>query len=167
MKSGYWQVDTDESDRLKTAFSIPGGTQYQWKRLAFGLCNAPATFTKLVQMIFAGLLWSMVIIYLDDIICHSKTFSDQLKNLEIVFKRLSDANLKLNPKKCVLFQKEVTFLGHVINENGAGTDPVKIEKIKNWPTRKMLKRQEVLSHLLVITEVMFINLQQLQNHCMN
>ena len=73
----------------------------------------------------------MVIIYLDDIVCHSKTFSDQLKNLEIVFKRLSDANLKLNPKKCVLFQKEVTFLGHVINENGVGTDPVKIEKIKN------------------------------------
>ena len=130
MKSGYWQVDIDESDRHKTAFSIPGGTQYQWKHLAFGLSNAPATFTKLVQMIFAGLLWSMVIIYLDDIICHSKTFSDQLKNLEIVFKRLSDANLKLNPKKCVLFQKEVTFLGHVINKNGVGTDPVKIEKNK-------------------------------------
>ena len=139
MKSGYWQVDIDENDRYKTAFSIPGGQQWQWKRLAFGLCNAPATFTRLMQMVFNGLLWKFIIIYLDDIICHSKTFEQQFENLEVVFNRLSVANLKLNPKKCVLFQKEVTFLGHVISENGVGTDPRKIDKIRNWPTPKNTK----------------------------
>jgi hypothetical protein len=113
MKSSYWQVDIDEKDRSKTAFSIPGGQQWQWKRLAFGLCNAPVTFTCLMQMIFTEMLWNTVIIYLDDI-CRSQTFSQQPENLELVFKRVEIANLKLNPKKCVLFQKEVTFLGHVI-----------------------------------------------------
>jgi hypothetical protein len=73
MKSGYWQVDIDEKDRSKTAFSIPGAKKWQWKRLAFGLCNAPATFTRLMQMVFTGMLWNTVIIYLDDIICHFQT----------------------------------------------------------------------------------------------
>lgn len=139
LSSAYWQCEIDENDRNKTAFSIPGGQQWQWKRLAFGLCNAPATFTRLMQMVFSGLLWKIVIIYLDDIICSSKTFQEQLDNLEIVFKRLTEANLKLNPKKCVLFQKQVIFLGHVINENGVGTDPQKIDKIRSWPTPRNAK----------------------------
>ena len=139
MKSGYWQVDIDEKDRYKTAFSIPGGEQWQWRRLAFGLCNSPATFTRLMQMVFSGLLWKIVIIYLDDIICHSKTFEGQLQNLEIVFSKLKNANLKLNAKKCILFQKQVTFLGHTISENGVGTSQEKVKDVKNWPTPKNAK----------------------------
>ena len=139
MKSGYWQVDIDESDRHKTAFSIPGGEQWQWRRLAFGLCNSPATFTRLMQMVFSGLLWKTVIIYLDDIICQSKTFEGQLSNLEEVFNRLSNAGLKLNAKKCILFQTQVTFLGHTISENGVGTSPDKIKTVQDWPTPKNSK----------------------------
>ena len=116
MKSGYWQVDIAEEDRHLTAFAIPGGEQWQWRKLAFGLCNAPSTFTRLMQMVFSGLLWKIVILYLDDIICHSKTFEEQFTNLELVFERLRNSNLKLNPKKCNLFQKEVTFLGHTISQ---------------------------------------------------
>ena len=70
MKSGYWQVDTREEDRNKTAYAIPGGEQWQWRKLAFGLCNAPSTFTNLMQMVFLGLLWKIVILYLDDMICN-------------------------------------------------------------------------------------------------
>ena len=139
MKSGYWQVDIREEDRHKTAFAIPGGEQWQWRKLAFGLCNAPSTFTRLMQMVFSGLLWKIVILYLDDIICHSKTFEEQLVNLELVFERLRKANLKLNPKKCHLFQTQVTFLGHSISQNGIGTLPSKIESIKNWPTPRNAK----------------------------
>ena len=133
MKSGYWQIDIAEEDRHLTAFTIPGGEQWQWRKLAFGLCNAPSTFTRLMQMVFSGLLWKIVILYLDDIICHSKTFEEQFTNLELVFERLRRANLKLNAKKCHLFQKEVTFLGHTISERGVGTSPDKIEAVKNWP----------------------------------
>ncbi|MCG7876282.1 MAG: RNase H-like domain-containing protein [Candidatus Thiodiazotropha endolucinida] len=139
MKNGYWQVDIAEENRHLTAFSIPGGEQWQWRKLAFGLCNAPSTFTRLMQMVFSGLLWKVVILYLDDIICHSKTFDEQFTNLEMVFERLRKANLKLNPKKCHLFQKEVTFLGHTINENGVGTSPDKIQAVKNWPTPRNAK----------------------------
>ena len=76
MKSGYWQIDIAEEDRHLTAFSIPGGEQWHWRKLAFCLCNAPSTFTRLMQMMFSGLLWKIVIWYLDDFICHSKTLKN-------------------------------------------------------------------------------------------
>ena len=123
-------MDIWEEDIHKTAFAIPGGELWQWRKLAFGLCNAPSMFTRL-QMVFSGLLCTIVILYLDDIICHSKTFEEQLVNLELVFERLRKANLKLNPKKCHLFQTQVTFLGHSISQNGIGTLSSKIWSIKN------------------------------------
>lgn len=146
MKSGYWQMEIDPNDRHKSAFSIPGGEQWQWIRLPFGMCNSPATFTRLMQLVFSGLLWTVVILYLDDIICHSKTLNEQFSNLEIVFERLRQANLKLNPKKCILFQKEVTFLGHTISESGVGTSPSKIQTIQDWPNLRMPKKLEVSFH---------------------
>ena len=97
-----------------------------------------------MQMVFSGLLWKIVILYLDDIICHSKTFEEQFTNLELVFERLRRANLKLNPKKCHLFQKEVTFLGHTISERSVGTSPDKIEAVKNWPTPRTSKEAKLL-----------------------
>ena len=63
-------MDIQEEDRHKTAFAIPGGEQWQWPKLAFGLCNAPSIFTRLMQMVFLGLLWKIVILFLDDIICN-------------------------------------------------------------------------------------------------
>ena len=83
-----------------------------------------------MQMVFSGLLWKIVILDLDDIICHSKTFDEQLVNLELLFERLRKANLKLNPKKCHLFQTQVTFLGHSICQNGIDNLPRQGEKRK-------------------------------------
>lgn len=68
-----------------------------------------------------------------------------IKNLDIVFERFSQTGLKLKPKKCQLFRKEVEFLGHIINENGVHTDPRKIQCIKEWPLPKNIK--EVQSFL--------------------
>ena len=140
MKSGYWQCEIKEEDRPKTAFSIPGGEQWMWKRMAFGLCNAPATFTRLTQIVFSGLIWKTLILYLDDLICFSKTFEGQLENLTIIFERLRQANLKLNPKKCYLLQKQVSFLGHLITESGVGTLPEKIQTINEWPVPRNAKQ---------------------------
>lgn len=113
--------------------------------MTFGLCNAPATFERLVERLLHGLSYDICLVYLDKIIVHSKTFDEQIENLKLVFERLKDANLKLCPNKCQLCQTEVLFLGHTISENGICTDPNKIKAVKDWPTLKSTK--EVRSFL--------------------
>ena len=86
-----------------------------------------------MEKIFSGLTYNTLLIYLDDIIVHSKTFDVHLTNLEEALKRLSDANLKLNPQKCTFFQKKVSFLGHLVSESGISVDPEKVKSVQNWP----------------------------------
>ena len=139
MKSGFWQVKMAKEDRPKTAFSIYGSGVWQFTVMPFGLCNSPATFERLMERVLAGLSWNICLIYLDDIIVYSKTFEGQLGNLDKVLTKLAEANLKLNPKKCHFFKKEVGFLGHVVNEHGISTDPEKIQSVKNWPVPRNVK----------------------------
>ncbi len=73
--------------------------------MPFGLCNAPATFVKLMQKILKGLIGQICIVYLDDIIVKGRTFREMMKNLKIIMKRLRDAGLKLKAKKCKLFSR--------------------------------------------------------------
>ena len=142
--SGYWQVELKEEDRYKTAFCTRSGL-YQFKVMSFGLCNAPATFERLMETILRGLQWRECLVYLDDIIIFGKTFDETLSRLSHVFDRIQDANLKLNPSKCSLFREEVAFLGHVVSPHGVHTDPSKIEAVVDWPTPKNVR--EVRSFL--------------------
>jgi hypothetical protein len=73
------------------------------------------------------------LVYLDDVIVVGKSFEEMVTNLRQVFDRLKAAGLKLKSKKCSLFAKQVTFLGHVISSNGVATDPSKIQNVKDWP----------------------------------
>ena len=132
MLSGYWQVEVDDKDREKTAFCTYEGL-YEFKVMPFGLCNAPATFQRLMDMILAGLQWSQCLVYLDDVIVVGRCFDEHLKNLRHVFDRFREAGLKLKPAKCVFCCKEVSFLGHIVSADGITTDPVKTEKVKSWP----------------------------------
>ena len=102
--------------------------------MPFGLCNAPATFQRVIEQALSGLQWHITVLYLDDIIVYSRTFVEHLKNLKTVFDRLDSANLKLKAKKCKFFRKEVTFLGHVISEKGVKTDSSKTDTFNNWTT---------------------------------
>ena len=136
-KSGYWQVKMKPSDKPKTAFSIPGGRHWQFTKIPFGLCNAGATFERLMERVLSNLSWKVCLVYLDDIIILSKDFKEHLDNLRQVFIRLEQANLKMNPKKCILLQKEVSFFGHIVNKKGIATDPSKLEAIKNGLFPKM------------------------------
>ncbi len=145
LRSGFWQIDIDEASRPKTSFSIQGGRQMQWIKMAFGLCNAPSTFSRLMQTVFAGLSYKILVLYLDDIIVYAKSYDQALENLKIAFQRLREANLKLHPKKTVLFQKEVTFLGHKINAEGISTCPEKVKAVEKWPTPRSVR--EVRSFL--------------------
>ena len=131
LNSGFWQIGLDKNDKEKTSFATGLGL-YQFTVMPFGLVNAPSTFERLMEDVMRGLQWEECLVYMDDLIVPSQTFDEGLVRLEHVFKRLETANLKLKPSKCVFFQKQVNFLGHIVSENGVSTDPEKTEAIKTW-----------------------------------
>ncbi|PIK55024.1 hypothetical protein BSL78_06756 [Apostichopus japonicus] len=122
----------DESDREKTAFITHSGL-YQFCVMPFGLCNAPATFERLMEKILSGLQWQTCLVYLDDVIIFGKNFEEHIAAIDDVFTRFKLAGLKLSPKKCFLFKQKVEFLGHVVSKDGVSTDPSKVAVVKNWP----------------------------------
>ncbi|GFS87645.1 retrovirus-related Pol polyprotein from transposon 17.6 [Trichonephila clavipes] len=126
LRSGYWQIEIDEADREKTAFITPEGL-YEFKVMPFGLCNAPATFERMMDNLLRHFKWSMCLCYLDDIIVFSETFEDHLIRLRLVLKCLQEAGLKLNSKKCLFATQEVKILGHLVSSNGVRPDPDKIK----------------------------------------
>ena len=129
LASGYWQVSLSLEARCKTAFATHSGL-FQFRVMPFGLCNAPATFERLMEQVLQGLRWSRCLVYLDDIISFGTTFGDALDNLTSIFERLRTYGLQL---KCHLFQTSVPFLG------GLECDPKKIEDVKCWPVPDCLK----------------------------
>ena len=133
LKSGYWQVEVAQEDRAKTAFTTQEGL-FEFNVMPFGLCNAPATFQRLMDSVLAGLQWSTCLVYLDDIIIMGRTFNEHLANLQQVFERLKQAGLKLQFKKCQFLQHQVNFLGHIVSSAGILPDPSKTLKVKEWPT---------------------------------
>ncbi|GFU03305.1 retrovirus-related Pol polyprotein from transposon 17.6 [Trichonephila clavipes] len=102
--------------------------------MPFGLCNAPATFERMMDNLLRHFKWSMCLCYLDDIIVFSETFEDHLIRLRLVLKCLQEAGLKLNSKKC--HTQEVKILGHLVSSNGVRPDPDKIKAVRNFPTPK-------------------------------
>ena len=113
LKSGYHQVEVTEEDKAKTAFSFGQGL-WQFTVMPCGLCNAAGCFERLMERVLEGLHWKTALVYLDDIIVFGDTFEEELERLREVLCRLRDTNLKLSPKKCLLFQPEVPFLGHIV-----------------------------------------------------
>ena len=132
--SGFWQVEMDAKDRVKTAFSSGVGGLYQFRRMPFGLCNAPATFQRLMEKVLAGLQWQIAVLYIDDIVVYGSSVDEHLERLEILFDRLRKAGLKLKPSKCTLLRRKVDFLGHTVSAEGVEADSSKISKVTNWPT---------------------------------
>lgn len=138
MQSGYWQVEVDPADREKTAFVTSSGL-YEFKSMPFGLCNAGASFQRLLESVLSSCQWRTCLIYIDDIIIFSETFEEHQQRLQEVLSKISEAGLKISPKKCKLFQKKVKFLGHVVSEEGVSPDPEKIEAVKSWSTPTTVK----------------------------
>ena len=97
--------------------------------MPFGLTSSPSTFERLMELILVGLRFETCLIYLDDTIVYGRTFREEMVRLEEIFRRFALAGLKLKPSKCVLFQKSVAYLGHIVSENGIETDPAKVERV--------------------------------------
>ena len=121
-------MEASQGDREKTAFTTPSGL-FEFKVMPFGMCNAPATFQRLMDVVLAGMQWKSCLVYLDDVIIVGKTFQDHLCNPREVFHRLRDAGLKLKPTKCDFYSLQVEFLGHIVSVDGVRTDPSKTEKV--------------------------------------
>ena len=118
LKSGYWQVPIAEQDKAKTAFRTSSGQLFEFNQVPFGLCNAPATFSRLMDRVLASLHWETCLFYLDDIIVFSSTWEEHLARLREVFERLRHAKLKLGAANCTFTAKEVNYLGHRVTEEG-------------------------------------------------
>ena len=139
LASGYWQVSLSQEARIKTALATHSGL-FQFRVMLFGLCNAPATFERLMDRVLQGLRSSRCLVYLDDIISFGSTFDDVLANLALIFERLRSYGLQLKSTKCHLFRSSVLFLGHIVGRRGLECDPIKIEDVKSWPVPDCLKR---------------------------
>ena len=118
LKSGFWQVKMSEKSRQYTAFTIGSMGIFEFLRMPYGLCNAPATFQRLMQNCLEELNLTYALIYLDDVIVFSRTEEDHLIQLRVVFERFREHGLKLKPSKCHFLWKEITFLGHKVSEEG-------------------------------------------------
>lgn len=129
---GFHQIPMNERDAHKTAFSTPHG-HYQFKKMPFGLKNAPATFQRLMDCVLAGLQGNELFVYLDDIVIYSKTLEEHEIKFNRLMERIKEANLKLQPDKCEFLRKEVAYLGHVISQDGVKPDSGKINAVRNFP----------------------------------
>ncbi|MGL5771338.1 MAG: reverse transcriptase family protein, partial [Bacteroidales bacterium] len=130
--SGYNQIAIYEEDIQKTAFAFNNGF-YEYTRMPFGLCNAPATFQRVMDRILCKKTRCFVLPYLDDVIIFSKTLAEHNKHVRIVLEKFKSANITLNKKKCKFFQTEIKILGTIISGNKIKPDPCKIEAIKKYP----------------------------------
>ena len=126
LRSGYYHIPIKEEDRAKTAFITDQGL-FEWTRMTFGFSNAPATFQRAMDRIFQGL--DFVVIYLDDVIICSKTEKEHMKHLKIIFDRIRQFKLKLRLIKCKFFQREIKYLGMIVNEKGIKCDKEYVMKV--------------------------------------
>ena len=105
---------------------------FQFRVMPFGLCNALATFERLMDRVLCGMRRSHCLVYLDDVILFGKSVQEALTRVEEVLARLSNFGLQLKAKKCTFMQTDVGFLGHIVGRTGLAYDPAKLSAVRNW-----------------------------------
>lgn len=133
--SGFHQIFLEEEDTPKTAFNTPN-SHFEFKRLAFGLTNAPRTFQRLMDIVLSGLIGTSCYVYLDGTVIYAETLEEHERKLNEVIARLCSARLKLQCDKCEFLKNEVTYLGHVISSNGVSPNPKKLQAVRDFPVPK-------------------------------
>jgi hypothetical protein len=137
--AGFYQVIVRPEDRHKTAFTTPFGL-FEFVRMPFGLCNVPATFQRLMEIVLRDLLGKCVYVYMNDICVFAHSVKEHFEDLEMVFKRIKEAKLKLRKEKCDFMSREVKYLGHVLTINGLMPQKDKIEAIMSFKIPKTVKQ---------------------------
>ena len=129
LKSGFWQVKMAKDSQQYTAFMVGSMGVYEFLRMPYGLCNAPATFQRLMQNCLGELNLTYALIYLDNVIVFSQTEEEHLHCLRVVFAHFLEHWLKLKPSKCHFLEDEITFLGHEISAEGMKPGMVNLKAI--------------------------------------
>ena len=132
----YWCVPLTERAREISAFVTPDGF-YQYKVMHFGMKNAPATFTRLMNRCTQGL--QGVEVSIDDLIVYGKTWNEHIERLDQLFRRLVKASLTINLAKSEFGKATVVYLGYVVGQGDVGPVKLKIETIVNFPTPKSVR----------------------------
>ena len=143
---GYNQIVVDPKDQEKTTFTCPFGI-YAYRKIPFGLCNAPTTFQRCMLAIFSDLVEKCIEVFMDDFSVFESSFDLCLANLEVVLKRCIETNLILNWEKCHFMVIERIVLGHKISSKGIEVDKAKVEVIEKLPPPTNVKGiQSFLGH---------------------
>ncbi|GJS16272.1 reverse transcriptase domain-containing protein [Tanacetum coccineum] len=130
--SGYFQIPIDPRDQEKTTFTCPYRT-FAYRRMPFGLCNAPGTFQRCTMAIFHDMIEETLEVFMDDFSVFGDSFSSCLSHLDKMIKRCEDTNLVLNWEKCHFMVKEDIVLGHKISKSGIEVDRAKVDVIAKLP----------------------------------
>ena len=136
--SGYNQIAIAPEDQEKTTFTCPYGT-FAFRRMPFGLCNAPGTFQRCMMAIFSDMVEKTIEIFMDDFSVLGNSFDNCLENLRAVLERCEETNLVLNWEKCHFMVQEGIVLGHRISARGIEVDRAKIEAIEKLPPPSSVK----------------------------
>jgi hypothetical protein len=130
--SGFMQIPIDLDDQHKTTFTCPYGT-FAYRRIPFGLCNAPASFQRYMMAVFSEFIEEIVEVFMDDFSVYGKTFVDCLANLDKILTRCAEVDLVLNWEKCHFMVKQGVVLRHVLSERGIEVDKAKVETVEQLP----------------------------------
>ena len=136
--SEYFQIPITPNDQEKTTFTCPFGT-FSYRRIPFGLCNAPATFQRCMMGIFDELIGDAMEVFMDDFSVYGHSFEHGLKNLERVLKRCEATNLALSWEKSYFMARDGIVLGHKVSKKGIKVDPAKIDTIAKLPPPSSVK----------------------------
>ena len=136
--SAFWQVPLRKQDREKTGFACELGL-FQWKRMPFGLCNATATFQRLMAQALTSVTknyGNLIMCYVDDVVIATPTLEDHIERLEEVFSCMKQAGLKCKPSKCEILRDSIKYLGRLVDKHGVRADPEAVEAVLTWKAPK-------------------------------
>jgi hypothetical protein len=136
--SGFWKLKLAEEDKMRTAFSMPSG-HYKFLRLPYGLANSPASFQRLMDLVLRDLVGTECYTFIDDVIIFGDTIEEHASRLAHVLERFDQANLQLQPGKCVFAQPQVEYLGCIVSRDGIRASPDKTKAVKNFPVPRNVK----------------------------
>jgi hypothetical protein len=132
IRSGYHQVRVHPNYIAKRAFQTHHD-HYEFLVMPFGLSNAPATFQVLMNSVLGPFLWKFVLVFFDDILMYSSSWTEHLRHVKVVMTVLRAHNLHVKRSKCSVFTTAVSYLGHVISAEGVAMDNAKVESVSSWP----------------------------------
>nr|GEW85240.1 reverse transcriptase domain-containing protein [Tanacetum cinerariifolium] len=135
---GYFQIPINPPDQEKTTVTYPYGT-FTYRRMPFGLCNAPGTFQRCMMAIFHDMIEKTMEVFVDDFSVFGDSFSSCLSYLDTMLQRCEDTNLVLNWEKCHFMIKEGIVLGHKISKNKLEVDRAKVDVIAKLPLPTTVK----------------------------